>query len=333
MMTTLVVNHLSVSLLSLPVFLSPSLSFCLGLSLPLHLLPPTHPFLFLCPSACLTAQVPADEVCGCPLVKDVFEPTGEFCRVSKRKCNKHYCWEKLRRAEVDLERVRVVRSRQEIKRHPHQREDRRPESNPVCLSVRLSVVQAGRAVWAGEEPEDGHDQPGRFIGSDAAPDHPARPNHNGPALCKGQVDSKTGRQEDSVEANVDRKRNWWMKPFLYVFNVSVLMKQRALWEPEASHHIHQKTTHMDLITTVRQCYEVAIISVWKKIPICESWHMNDENSKIKKSPLFCQIYPIIYPRTSIFPLFAGIFNIYYTTQNPPVTELLLWTLAPLQLHF
>jgi len=53
-------------------------------------------------------QVPADEVCGCPLVRDVFEPTGEYCRVSKRKCNKHYCWEKLRRAEVDLERVRVV---------------------------------------------------------------------------------------------------------------------------------------------------------------------------------------------------------------------------------
>ncbi|TMS00993.1 CXXC-type zinc finger protein 1 [Larimichthys crocea] len=52
-------------------------------------------------------EVPADEVCGCPLVKDVFESTGEFCRVSKRKCNKHYCWEKLRRAEVDLERVRV----------------------------------------------------------------------------------------------------------------------------------------------------------------------------------------------------------------------------------
>uniref|UniRef100_A0A8C1PV91 CXXC-type zinc finger protein 1 n=1 Tax=Cyprinus carpio TaxID=7962 RepID=A0A8C1PV91_CYPCA len=49
----------------------------------------------------------ADEVCGCPLVRNVFEPTGEYCRVSKRKCNKHYCWEKLRRAEVDLERVRV----------------------------------------------------------------------------------------------------------------------------------------------------------------------------------------------------------------------------------
>uniref|UniRef100_A0A672F1K2 CXXC-type zinc finger protein 1 n=1 Tax=Salarias fasciatus TaxID=181472 RepID=A0A672F1K2_SALFA len=46
-------------------------------------------------------------VCGCPLVKNVFELTGEYCKVSKRKCNKHYNWEKLRRAEVDLERVRV----------------------------------------------------------------------------------------------------------------------------------------------------------------------------------------------------------------------------------
>lgn len=61
-------------------------------------------------------QVTADEVCGCPLVKDVFEPTGEFCRVSKRKCNKHYCWEKLRRAEVDLERVRVVTRRRRLRR-------------------------------------------------------------------------------------------------------------------------------------------------------------------------------------------------------------------------
>ncbi|KAG7265159.1 hypothetical protein CRUP_007385 [Coryphaenoides rupestris] len=51
--------------------------------------------------------VSVDEVCGCPLVKDVFQATGDFCRVSKRKCNKHYCWEKLRRAEIDLERVRV----------------------------------------------------------------------------------------------------------------------------------------------------------------------------------------------------------------------------------
>lgn len=61
----------------------------------------------LCPEHSRDPKVSTDEVCGCPLVKDVFELTGEFCRVAKRKCNKHYCWEKLRRAEVDLERVRV----------------------------------------------------------------------------------------------------------------------------------------------------------------------------------------------------------------------------------
>ncbi|XP_053908178.1 CXXC-type zinc finger protein 1 isoform X2 [Cuculus canorus] len=61
----------------------------------------------LCPEHSRDPKVPADEVCGCPLVRDVFELTGEFCRVPKRRCHRHYCWEKLRRAEVDLERVRV----------------------------------------------------------------------------------------------------------------------------------------------------------------------------------------------------------------------------------
>ncbi|XP_076863211.1 CXXC-type zinc finger protein 1b isoform X2 [Brachyhypopomus gauderio] len=61
----------------------------------------------LCPEHSRDPKVPVDEVCGCPLVRSVFEPTGEYCRVAKRKCNRHYCWEKLRRAEVDLERVRV----------------------------------------------------------------------------------------------------------------------------------------------------------------------------------------------------------------------------------
>uniref|UniRef100_A0A3Q1GEZ9 CXXC-type zinc finger protein 1 n=1 Tax=Acanthochromis polyacanthus TaxID=80966 RepID=A0A3Q1GEZ9_9TELE len=61
----------------------------------------------LCPEHSRDPKIPVDEVCGCPLVKNVFELTGEYCRVSKRKCNKHYNWEKLRRAEVDLERVRV----------------------------------------------------------------------------------------------------------------------------------------------------------------------------------------------------------------------------------
>ena len=37
-----------------------------------------------------------------------FEETGDFCRASKRKCVKHYCWEKLRRAEIDLQRIQQV---------------------------------------------------------------------------------------------------------------------------------------------------------------------------------------------------------------------------------
>ena len=74
---------------------------------PLSVLP-TPPNLPLPPPTPGSLQVPADEVCGCPLVRDVFELTGDFCRLPKRQCNRHYCWEKLRRAEVDLERVRVV---------------------------------------------------------------------------------------------------------------------------------------------------------------------------------------------------------------------------------
>lgn len=48
------------------------------------------------------------QVCGCPLVTNVFDLTGEFCRASKKSCVRHYCWEKLRRAEIDMERVRQV---------------------------------------------------------------------------------------------------------------------------------------------------------------------------------------------------------------------------------
>lgn len=60
----------------------------------------------ICPEHSREPKVAADEVCGCPLVQNVFETTGEFCRVQKRKCNKHFSWERLRRAEIDMERVR-----------------------------------------------------------------------------------------------------------------------------------------------------------------------------------------------------------------------------------
>ncbi|XP_075235802.1 CXXC-type zinc finger protein 1-like [Lycorma delicatula] len=60
----------------------------------------------LCPEHCKDPKVTDSEVCGCPLVTNVFDLTGEFCRASKKACIKHYCWEKLRRAEIDMERVR-----------------------------------------------------------------------------------------------------------------------------------------------------------------------------------------------------------------------------------
>jgi len=46
------------------------------------------------------------EVCACPLTNNVFDESGEICRVARKKCVRHYCWEKLRRAEIDMERVR-----------------------------------------------------------------------------------------------------------------------------------------------------------------------------------------------------------------------------------
>lgn len=51
-------------------------------------------------------KVNDDDVCGSPLTKNVFELTGDYCRAPKKSCFKHYCWEKIRRAEIDQERVR-----------------------------------------------------------------------------------------------------------------------------------------------------------------------------------------------------------------------------------
>ncbi|XP_050524287.1 CXXC-type zinc finger protein 1 [Daktulosphaira vitifoliae] len=61
----------------------------------------------LCPEHFKDSTIISDnEVCGCPLVSNVFNLTGEFCCVPKKNCIKHYCWDKLRRAEIDMERVR-----------------------------------------------------------------------------------------------------------------------------------------------------------------------------------------------------------------------------------
>ncbi|XP_050672022.1 CXXC-type zinc finger protein 1-like isoform X2 [Leptidea sinapis] len=60
----------------------------------------------MCPEHFKDPKVSDTDVCGCPLVRNTFKLTGEFCRAPKKSCLKHYQWEKLRRAEIDMERVR-----------------------------------------------------------------------------------------------------------------------------------------------------------------------------------------------------------------------------------
>ncbi|XP_037026766.1 CXXC-type zinc finger protein 1-like [Bradysia coprophila] len=60
----------------------------------------------LCPEHCKKPKISDTDVCGCPLVKNTFELTGEFCCAPKKKCFRHFFWEKIRRAEIDCERVR-----------------------------------------------------------------------------------------------------------------------------------------------------------------------------------------------------------------------------------
>ncbi|XP_033115495.1 uncharacterized protein LOC117115702 [Anneissia japonica] len=60
----------------------------------------------LCPEHTKDPKVSDDEVCGCPLTEgNILKETDQVCRMAKKKCNKHFHWEKLRRAEIDLQRV------------------------------------------------------------------------------------------------------------------------------------------------------------------------------------------------------------------------------------
>lgn len=59
----------------------------------------------LCPEHSKDAKIGEDEVCGFPLVVNAFQESGTFCRHLKKKCIKHFNWEKIRRALIDMERV------------------------------------------------------------------------------------------------------------------------------------------------------------------------------------------------------------------------------------
>lgn len=68
----------------------------------------------LCPEHSKDLKASDTDVCGCPLVRNVFQLTGEFCRAPKKSCYKHYFWEKIRRAEIDQERMRQLLKMDEL---------------------------------------------------------------------------------------------------------------------------------------------------------------------------------------------------------------------------
>lgn len=52
-----------------------------------------------------------NEVCGCPLPKStnvIEDSETEICLAPKRSCSLHFKWEKMRRAHIDLEKLRTV---------------------------------------------------------------------------------------------------------------------------------------------------------------------------------------------------------------------------------
>ena len=61
----------------------------------------------LCPEHHPDPKVVDDrEVCGYPLSKELLGKPSQFCLRAKKNCQAHFCWEKLRRAEIDMERVK-----------------------------------------------------------------------------------------------------------------------------------------------------------------------------------------------------------------------------------
>jgi len=86
----------------------------------------------ICPEHTKDPQIGENEVCGYPLTRDLFRPNGEYCRVKKKECNAHYCWEKLKRGELDMERVRCWMKLDELMEKERQEKD--------CMSRRAGVL-------------------------------------------------------------------------------------------------------------------------------------------------------------------------------------------------
>jgi COMPASS component SPP1 len=61
----------------------------------------------ICPEHEKEKKVNEDEVCGCPLNLLDYSAENDICLASKRNCSLHFKWEKMRRAHIDLEKLRT----------------------------------------------------------------------------------------------------------------------------------------------------------------------------------------------------------------------------------
>ncbi|XP_003387467.1 PREDICTED: CXXC-type zinc finger protein 1-like isoform X1 [Amphimedon queenslandica] len=71
----------------------------------------------LCPEHTKEPKVAPHEICGCPLESDFpgkKKVCSVFCRSLKESCSVHYCWERLRKAEIDQEKLNLYLKLEEL---------------------------------------------------------------------------------------------------------------------------------------------------------------------------------------------------------------------------
>ncbi|OQV23596.1 CXXC-type zinc finger protein 1 [Hypsibius exemplaris] len=68
----------------------------------------------LCPEHFRESVEDTAGVCGMPLTNEDFVKTGKFCRIPKKNCSKHPSWERVKRAELDLEVLRAYMRMEEL---------------------------------------------------------------------------------------------------------------------------------------------------------------------------------------------------------------------------
>jgi len=123
----------------------------------------------ICPEHTKDPKIGDNEACGYPLTKNIFISSGEFCRVKKKECNAHYCWEKLRRGELDMERVRCWMKLDELMEQERQEKESMSRRAGVLnlmlhstfnheIMEKVMKMQKGKQGGGGGGREDGQQQ-------------------------------------------------------------------------------------------------------------------------------------------------------------------------------